>query len=91
MIRRRCHVWVSGLVQGVWFRQTCAEVAREERVGGWVRNLPDGRVEAVFEGASEAVESMLAWCRIGPPYAEVEEVEVRLEQPEGITTFVALH
>lgn len=86
MILRR-HLWVSGRVQGVWFRQTCAEAARAAGVAGWVRNLPDGRVEAVFEGLSEPVDGMVAWARVGPPHARVLALEVRDELPEGITSF----
>ena len=88
MIRR--HVWVAGRVQGVWYRQSCARQAGESGVGGWVRNLSDGRVEAVFEGSPAAVEAMLAWCRIGPPHARVVDVEVQVEHPEGITAFAVL-
>jgi len=80
VVRRR--VLVEGRVQGVWFRQTCRERARAVGVRGWVRNLADGRVEAVFEGAPSAVEAMIAWCRTGPPGAVVTGVEVR-EEPGG--------
>jgi acylphosphatase len=79
----REHVWVSGRVQGVWFRDACQQRARAEGVGGWVRNLMDGRVEAVFEGATGAVERMVAWCREGPPRAHVTDVEVRRELAVG--------
>lgn len=84
-IRRR--VWVSGRVQGVAFRASARRQARAAGVDGWVRNLADGRVEAVFEGDPGAVESMLAWCREGPSYARVERVEVREESPEGAAGF----
>jgi acylphosphatase len=87
MTTERAHVWVSGRVQGVWFRDRCREAARAERVSGWVRNLVDGRVEAVFEGPASAVERMLAWCREGPPRAIVTDVEVRREQPIGESGF----
>jgi len=79
----RAHVYVSGLVQGVFFRWHTREEALRLGVKGWVRNLPDGRVEAVFEGEKEAVEQMLEFCRRGPPGAEVENVEVRWEKPTG--------
>ncbi len=78
---------VSGRVQGVFYRQSCADLARARGVGGWVRNLPDGRVEAVFEGPSEAVEAMVAWAREGPPWAVVEGVEVHRERPRGDEAF----
>jgi acylphosphatase len=80
-IRRR--VVVRGLVQGVFFRDTCRREARAHGVNGWVRNLPDRSVEAVFEGPSDAVESMIAWARRGPDLAHVTEVEVTEEQPQG--------
>jgi acylphosphatase len=83
----RQHVWISGRVQGVWFRQSCAERARLARVSGWVRNRRDGRVEAVFEGNPNAVEAMVAWCRQGPDRAVVMNVEVASEQPEALDGF----
>ncbi len=81
---RRVHVLVSGRVQGVFYRSTCAEIARKAGLAGWVRNRPDGRVEAVFQGASDVVERMLTWCREGPPLAVVTSVEVteEAERPE---------
>jgi len=83
----RAHVFVSGLVQGVSFRWYAIQHARREGVGGFVRNLPDGRVEAVFEGRKAAVETMVAWCRRGPPAARVTAVEVSWEEPEGLAEF----
>lgn len=80
-------MWVAGRVQGVWFRQSCADHARAAAVAGWVRNLRDGRVEAVFEGSEESVASLVAWCRAGPPRAEVTEVAVERERPEGLSGF----
>ena len=85
-IRRR--VLVSGLVQGVGFRAACRRAALDALVSGWVRNLPDNCVEAVFEGAAEDVEQMLAWCQHGPPHADVETVEVIEEQPQGESGFL---
>ena len=78
---------MSGRVQGVWFRQSCAEEARSAAVRGWVRNASDGRVEAVFEGDEAGVARMVDWCRRGPIRADVVEVEVRTEEPEGYTGF----
>lgn len=75
------HVYVSGKVQGVYFRATTRETAEGLGVAGWVRNLPDGRVEAVFEGDEDALEEMLAYCHEGPKRARVEDVEVE-EAPE---------
>ena len=85
---KRVRVLVSGRVQGVFFRQTCARLAREAGLGGSVRNLDDGRVEAVFEGPEAAVERLVAWCREGPEHARVEEVEVAPEDPAGETIFL---
>ncbi|WP_282204338.1 acylphosphatase [Kitasatospora fiedleri] len=85
MIRRR--VLVSGTVQGVFFRDSCRRTAAEAGVAGWVRNLPDGQVEAVLEGDPAAVEQLVAWMRHGPSRAVVEHVEVVEEQPEGLLVF----
>lgn len=75
----RAHVYISGRVQGVFFRDSTRQKARELGVRGWVKNLPDGRVEAVFEGDREAVEALIRWCHVGPPLARVEKVEVQYE------------
>ncbi len=83
----RAHVWISGRVQGVWFRDACRAEASAHGVAGWIRNLADGRVEAVFEGPSAAVEDMVEWCRTGPPRAVVTAVDRRVETPEGLTSF----
>ncbi|MGH2711713.1 MAG: acylphosphatase [Actinomycetota bacterium] len=84
---RRARVLVSGRVQGVFFRQRTIRLARSADCSGWVRNLPDGRVEAVFEGPEDAVEQLVAWCREGPEHASVEDVEVFDETPEGLEGF----
>lgn len=84
----RAHVIVSGRVQGVFYRYATSQRATELRVSGWVRNLADGRVEAVFEGARDAVGSLIAWCREGPPYAKVADVDVVWETPSGERGFV---
>jgi acylphosphatase len=78
---------VYGRVQGVFFRDTCRRLAEQYGVAGWVRNLPDGRVEAVFEGPAEDVGRLVDWCRHGPRYAAVDHVEVQAEPPEGLGTF----
>lgn len=85
--RVRAHVWVSGRVQGVFFRAYAEEEARAAGVAGWVRNAPDGRVEAVFEGRREAVEAMIRWCHRGSPSAVVAAVEVAWEEPRGEGAF----
>ncbi|ARS88520.1 acylphosphatase [Natrarchaeobaculum aegyptiacum] len=81
--RTRAHVFVSGKVQGVYYRATTRDTAREAGVDGWVKNLADGRVEAVFEGPEDAVESMVEWCHEGSPAADVDDVEVEFEDPQG--------
>jgi acylphosphatase len=86
VVRKR--IVVAGEVQGVNFRETCRVVAAENGVGGWVRNLLDGRVEAVFEGPADTVDRVVAWAQAGPAAAAVAEVAVHLEQPEGLTRFV---
>jgi len=84
---RRVRILVSGRVQGVFFRASCARRARTLGLGGSVRNMPDGRVEAVFEGPSEDVEAMVTWCRTGPEHARVDEVEISEEPLTGTRTF----
>ena len=79
----RVHVVIEGRVQGVFFRASTRDEARARGLGGWVRNLPDGRVEALFEGDQRVVENMLAWCRKGPPYAYVSRVEVERQTYVG--------
>lgn len=81
--RIRVHVFVRGRVQGVWFRESCREQAAALAVGGWVRNLADGRVEAVFEGPAAGVARLVAWCNEGPARARVDGVEVHEEVPTG--------
>ena len=81
--RTRAHVFVSGTVQGVYYRANTRDTARDEGVDGWVKNLADGRVEAVFEGPKSAVESMVEWCHTGSPAADVDDVEVEYSDPEG--------
>ena len=87
MARQRLEVRVSGRVQGVWFRAATREEARRRGLEGWVRNLPDGRVEAVFEGDEATLEGMLAWCRTGPPGARVDAVETVRGPATGIEGF----
>jgi len=84
---QRKRVLVSGFVQGVFFRDTCRSQAQRAGVAGWVRNLDDGRVEAVFEGEPAAVDRLVAWAHDGPPHAAVRSVEVVDEEPEGLARF----
>ena len=90
MARRRLEVLVSGRVQGVWFRAATREEARRLGLQGWVRNLPDGRVEALFEGEESALEGILAWCRVGPPGARVESVETSHGPAAGLEGFTII-
>jgi acylphosphatase len=85
VIRKR--VEVSGNVQGVFYRDNCRRQAEEQGVTGWVRNLPDGRVEAVFEGPPAAVERLVSWSRRGPSQALVTMVAVHDEPVEGLKEF----
>jgi acylphosphatase len=79
----RAHVLVSGVVQGVLFRATTRDRAQQLGVSGFVRNTPDGRVEAVFEGEKENVEKMVEFCKSGPPGARVDHAEVAWEDCRG--------
>lgn len=85
IFRRR--VIVRGRVQGVWFRESVRRLAEGNQVAGWVRNRPDGTVEAVFEGRRESVEELERFCHGGPPYARVDSVEAKDEDATGETGF----
>jgi acylphosphatase len=85
MVRR--HVTVHGRVQGVGFRYAVDRAARSRGVAGWIRNRPDGTVEAVFEGEREAVDSLVRLCREGPHGSEVDRVEIEDEPPGGVAGF----
>jgi acylphosphatase len=87
MLVVRYRVLIAGQVQGVGFRISCRRVALEHGVRGWVRNLPDGRVEAAFEGPADDVEHLLDWARHGPRLAAVADVAVHAEPPEGLASF----
>ena len=81
--RTRAHAIISGRVQGVFFRMETKQAAERCGVFGWVRNLPDGTVEAVFEGERQNVEAVLRWCQAGPPHARVNRVDVRWQAYSG--------
>jgi acylphosphatase len=83
----RMRIIVDGRVQGVFFRNATRRTANALGVVGWVRNLPDGRVEAVFEGDAMAVESAIAWARHGPEHALVTSLQIAEETPEGLVGF----
>ncbi|MGH9016324.1 MAG: acylphosphatase [Acidimicrobiales bacterium] len=85
-VRRR--VTVTGRVQAVGFRYSCRGRALDAELGGWVRNLADGRVEAAFEGPPPSVAALVRWCATGPPLARVTDVTVTDEPPVGETAFV---
>ncbi len=79
----RAHLRIYGIVQGVFFRSTMRDKAYELGVTGWVRNLPDGSVEAVIEGPEDKVKELIRWAHRGPPLARVEKVEVEWEEYKG--------
>lgn len=79
---RRVHILISGRVQGVWFRGSTVKVADALGLVGWVRNLADGRVEIQAQGPASKIDELIAWCRIGPPRAAVEDVVVE-DEPAG--------
>lgn len=81
------HVYISGWVQGVFFRHNTKKQADKLGISGWVRNLSDGRVEAFFEGEKEAIEKMIEWCWKGPALARVDNVEVIWSEPKGFKNF----
>jgi acylphosphatase len=83
----RARVVVTGVVQGVFFRGSCRREALNHALVGWVRNRPDGSVEAVFEGRQTDVDALVRWMRQGPRLAHVETAEVTVEPPEGLPGF----
>jgi acylphosphatase len=85
--RIHAHVFVSGRVQGVFYRASTREAARARDVDGWVKNLADGRVEAVFEGPRDDVEAMVEWCHDGSDASAVDDVAVEYEDPAGLSGF----
>lgn len=87
----RAHLFISGLVQGVYFRANTVDIARLHGVSGWVGNNPDGTVEAVLEGQLNAVERVISWCRTGPPKAHVDNVSIAWEEyADEFTDFSAI-
>lgn len=80
---KQVHILVSGRVQGVFFRSRTQEEAQKLGLVGWVRNTSDGRVEIVAEGKKEKLEELISWCKKGPLFAKVEDVEVEWQEPTG--------
>lgn len=85
--KTRVRVFISGQVQGVGYRYSTVHAAQRLKINGWVRNIQDGRVEAVFEGTKAAIDEMIQWCHQGPPAAVVKDVVVEQETPEGLQSF----
>lgn len=83
MAVKRAHLWIEGRVQGVFYRAWTRDLANKIGLKGWVKNLPDGRVEAVFEGPEEKVQMAINQCWQGPPAARVTDIEIKWEEPEG--------
>lgn len=92
MAKIRAHLLISGLVQGVYFRDSLRQLAQQRKVAGWVRNLADGRVEAVLEGEKVDVDHLVEWSKHGPPGAVVDDVAVLLVPASGeYLTFRIIH
>ena len=89
-MRKRVHVLIRGRVQGVSFRATCAEEARRIGLVGWVLNTHGGDVELEAEGEAQSVEDLVAWCKVGPPGARVDRVDVKSQQPKATETSFAI-
>ncbi|DAC71973.1 MAG TPA: acylphosphatase [Thermoplasmata archaeon] len=91
-MKTRVHVIISGRVQGVWYRASTKQKAEALGLTGWVKNTADGNVEAMFEGDESSVDEMIAWCRKGPPLAQVAEVKVSEKCVGGTcSNFAVLH
>ena len=80
MEKQRVHIFISGKVQGVFFRQALKVIAKKNNVVGWVRNLPDKRVEAILEGDSKSVNLVVEWAKIGPANSHVDNIEINNEE-----------
>ena len=80
MTKKRIHIFIRGKVQGVFFRQAIKVIAKKNNITGWVRNLDDGRVEALLEGDSESINIVVEWSNIGPANARVDEVKIKTKK-----------
>ena len=83
MSQKRVHVFVTGRVQGVFFRQATKVIAIKNNVAGWVRNLDDGRVEILIEGDDKCIDSVIAWCDCGPANSRVDDIQINNENYLG--------
>ena len=81
--KARVHIFICGGVQGVFFRANTVKIAKELGLAGWVRNTPDGKVEAVFEGDKEKIEKIIEWSEKGPPFAKVTKIDIEWEKYRG--------
>lgn len=81
--KKRAHVLISGRVQGVFFRENTQRKAKKFKIGGWIKNLPDDRVEAVFEGDKKSVEKIVNWVKNGPILAKVKSVDIEWQEYRG--------
>ena len=81
MVQKRIHIFVTGRVQGVFFRQSARVMAIKNNVNGWVSNLDDGRVEIVAEGEKQNIDNLVNWCKTGPANSRVDEFELSEENP----------
>ncbi len=79
----RVHLVITGHVQGVWFRANTQKKAKALDLKGWIKNLPDGRVETIFEGEKEKINQIIEWCKKGPSFAMVDDVKIHWETPVG--------
>ena len=92
MENQRVHIFISGKVQGVFFRQALKVIAKKNNVSGWVRNLPDKRVEALLEGDNTSVNSVIKWTRVGPANSRVDDIQVSNEEFQNeFSTFEVLY
>ena len=83
MVQKRVHLFVTGRVQGVFFRQATKVIAIKNNVTGWVRNLDDGRVEILIEGDDKCIDSVIAWCDCGPANSRVDDIQINNENYLG--------
>lgn len=88
---KRVHLLITGLVQGVWYRASAEQEAQRLGLQGWVRNLPDGRVEALAEGPEAVLQTFIAWCHRGPQHARVEQVESNWGEATGEFSGFSVH